>query len=197
MQEPTNKVEVDLPFDDGAKDSLWFQNVCTEIISHMPQYDRVQQYGVSGNKQNGIDVSAHEGDAVWGFQCKHYTTTPFRAADVLKAVKEATFTASRFVIMLASSDRYKATDEVARHETWDLWDRRKLSQIVRSLDRERGIDIVRTFFTPTWVESFFGEARARSFVDGSAFYRPFVSPQLIDHSKPLVDRQEATEAIAA
>ena len=197
MVEPTQPLEQVLPFDDGARDEIWFQNVCAELLSGLPEYESVEQYGVSGNKQFGIDISAKENGDVVGFQCKHYTKRRFGAGEVKKAVLDATYAAEKFVLMLCSEDRNRAADEVALHPKWELWDKRKLSTLVRQLDRERGIDLVRTFFSVRWVESFFGETRARSFVDGSTFYEPFAPPQLIDHTRPLVNLNVAAAQVAS
>lgn len=197
MQEPTQPLETVLPFDDGARDAIWFQNVCAELLSGLPQYREVLQYGVSGNKQFGIDISAKAGDDVVGFQCKHYTRSRFGAGEVKAAVQAATYDAKRFVIMLCSEDRNRAVDEVTLHPGWELWDKRKLSTLVRQLDRERGIDLVRTFFSLQWVESFFGETRARTFVDGSTFFKPYGPPNLIDHTHALVNLESASAQLAA
>lgn len=197
MAEPTQPLEQVLPFDDGARDAIWFQNVCAELLSGMPQYEKVEQYGVSGNKQFGIDIRGKQSGDVVGFQCKHYTRSRFGAAEVKKAVADAKYPAEKFVLMLCSDDRNRAADEVALHPKWELWDKRKLSSLVRSLDRDRGIDLVRTFFSVRWVEVFFGETKVRSFVDGSTFFKPFAPPQLIDHTRPLVNLDEAAARMAA
>ncbi len=142
-----------LPLND--KNFTWtnFEAFCRAFIeSHTgkPCY----HYGVSGNKQNGIDLYVDLEDGRHVFQCKQYKS--FSVAQFLKAKNETIYPAISFTVLVACEVGAKVRDEVDKYPNWALWDLRDISNKVKELPSPSARKLVRQRISPQWVSRFLG-----------------------------------------
>lgn len=82
---------------------------------------RVAQYGVPGDKQDGIDLRGDFSDgahAAW--QCRHLER--LRASDVRSAVAEVTYQGTdECYLVFAGIATRQAQEEMDKHAGWQLW----------------------------------------------------------------------------
>jgi transcriptional regulator with XRE-family HTH domain len=146
----------ELPF--NRLDAYQFEAFCDALASRLyPDAREVLPYGVSGDKQHGIDIRVvtADGERI-GIQCKKYEK--FHPASFTKAVAELDRTRARvdrcvlFLSTRASAAVIEACDKL---DEWTVWDSRILSREVGNLPRDQALTLVDRFF-PDMREEFLG-----------------------------------------
>ena len=149
-------LETLLPFEDLTWEK--FQDFCTAFIDSLPEVGRCTQYGVAGDSQDGIDIVAelHNGQT-WAFQCKR--ERQFGRKKVEKAIKAATYSADKYIILLSRVATKDTRDAVPTQNTWAMWDAQDISRMVRDtnkISRDTAYFLVSDYFGTEWVKLFLG-----------------------------------------
>jgi Restriction endonuclease len=164
-----------------------FELFSAELISRLPEFDFVQNYGEAPDKQFGIDIVAQKGKKRWAFQCKRVEL--FRPGDFRKVASAATsFSADVFVLILSSRARRQLVDEVAG-AGWKLWDSAQIDRKIRGLST--GFDLVEGYFGRDIARAFLGKRRPGVFLSPGEYFAPFLKTQRVGGvTTPLVGRRE-------
>jgi hypothetical protein len=186
-----------LPFNDPNVDWAWFEEAVRDLFRRMDGYTNVNLYGVAGDHQDGIDMTANtEERGHVGIQCKKVQN--FGAANVTAAVRAATYAADGFILALSIKAAVGARTELAKHAGWDLWDQVRLSDAVRDLPLEAAIDYVERHFGEGTSAAFLGRHRPSTFLSRDAFFEPFTDPNRpINHAWTRVGTSAPLDKLAA
>lgn len=125
---PTHSLEPD-EFEDFTERLLSAHRFCSDSVRHVVM---VERWGRKGDKQHGIDFKGTWSDgktAAW--QCKRYDD--LSAADVRAAVKACSFEADEHYLTYSAEASSLARIEIAKHEGWQLLDRRGLGRMLEDL----------------------------------------------------------------
>ncbi len=152
-----------LPFNQRSAQD--FERICVVVAEQVDGLRDVRLYGVSGQRQDGIDLVGWDtdGQAVV-YQARRWATFSDRA--LRKSVNDyaaagRAFGAKRFVVCVATSARRtEIIDELDRQRKIrefgvDLYDQERLSEMLRPRH-----DLVRRLFSPEWEGLFCGAERA-------------------------------------
>ena len=182
-----------LPFFGPGTDGDRFEAFCHDLLARTPEFADVRRWGVSGDKQDGFDVLASQAGDEWGFQCKR--EKEFGPQKVRDAIAEATRPVAQGVILLArpATAGARTTAEDAGWKTWDATD---LSQRVRALPTESGIQLVRAHFGNDAVKRFLGIEFDLPWTSLGDFFEPFLqSSRLFTHDHVLAGRVDELQAL--
>lgn len=177
---PTHPLEPFLPFDDPARDDAWFENAVRDLL-RLHGYLNVEFYGGPGDRQEGIDIRADDDGQHIGIQAKK--RDEFGDRDVEDAVTAATYPADRFILALSRRATVGARKAIDRHkDRWELWDKVRLSDLVRELPHNTAVHYIEGHFHPAFVETFLGAGRSTTFVERDTYFASFSDPnRLIYH----------------
>jgi DNA-binding transcriptional regulator YiaG len=155
---------------------------------------KVNQLGSQGDDQRGFDVLVVQPDGHRiGIQCKR--TKQFGPQQVKAAVEAAELDVDESFLVLSREATAAARFELDQHAGWQVWDRVDLSRLVRLLEPETALCVMRTYF-PGQIDDFLGLSSARPWLSAEEFYRP--SPHvLLDHRQPLVGRAHLVDELAS
>ncbi|MDA0565186.1 ATP-binding protein [Streptomonospora sp. S1-112] len=148
----------------------------------------IVRWGVSGDTQGGIDLFGHFNDGVpAAWQCKHLKS--LSPARVIQAVHELTFEEAKELYLVYSDvAKIGARNEIKKHPSWQLWDRRDLTVMLRELP----VQIQREILDEFWgqeVRRLFLESPDDSFVSIETFAGERRSPEdVMNDIAPLVGR---------
>jgi len=116
--------------------------------SETRRVQHIERWGVSGDKQDGIDFFGRFNDgtpAAW--QVKQLRK--LSRADVQEAVKAMTFEkANELYLVYGGIATIQARKEVLEHDGWTLIDRRTLTEMLRLLPTHAQQDIIQRFWGP-------------------------------------------------
>jgi transcriptional regulator with XRE-family HTH domain len=194
---PRRPLLEELPF--NRLDAYQFEAFCAALASRLyPDAQEVLRYGVSGDKQHGIDIRVvtADGERV-GIQCKKYEK--FHPASFAKAVAEldrARARVDRCVLFLstrASASVLEACDEL---EGWTIRDSRTLSREVRELPRDQALSLVDGFF-PDMREEFLGVRTPSVWQTVEESFPSSLPSRVYSHGFRLVGRTATLDAMAA
>ena len=182
-----------LPFFDLGTDGDPFEMFCHDLLARTPEFDEVRRWGVSGDKQDGFDVLAAHASGEWGFQCKR--ERQFGAQKVRDAIAAATRPVAQGVILLARPATVDAR-AAAENEGWKMWDATDLSQRVRALPTEGGVQLVRAHFGNEVVKRFLGIDFDLPWTTLDSFFKPFLGTgRLFTHGHALAGRDAEIQAL--
>jgi len=171
-----------------------FERAVADLMQcHFPGA-KVSQLGSQGDDQRGFDILVVEPDGHRiGVQCKR--VKQFGPKRVRAAAEAAELDVDDSFLVLSCKATAAARFELDQHAGWQLWDRVDLSRLVRFLDPEPRLQMVRTHF-PNQIEAFLGLSSARAWLSAEQFYRP--SPHvLLDHRQALVGRTQLVDEIVS
>lgn len=157
----------DRRFEDFVERLLKAQPLLGPQVRHVAE---VARWGVPGDKQDGIDLlGRYSDDVTAAWQCKHLRTlTP---AQVRKAVDELTFDgAAEIYLVYADVAKAAARNEIRKHQSWRLWDRRDLMAMLRALPVQSQRDLLDEFWGGE-VRRHFIESPGDTFVSLETFAR--------------------------
>jgi transcriptional regulator with XRE-family HTH domain len=181
-----------LPFPNLAPEE--FERAVADLVQCRFPDSAVSQLGGQGDDQRGFDVLAVQPDGHRiGIQCKR--AKQFGPQRVREAVEAAELDVDESLLVLSREATAAARFELGRHAGWQLWDRVDLSRLVRLLEPEIALRVMRTYF-PGQIDDFLGLSSARPWLSAEEFYRP--SPQvLLDHRHALVGRAELIDELVS
>jgi transcriptional regulator with XRE-family HTH domain len=180
-------------------DAYQFEAFCDALASRLyPDAQEVLRYGVSGDKQHGIDIRVVTADGKRiGIQCKKYEK--FQPASFAKAVAELDRDRARvdscvlFLSTRATAAVVSACDEL---EEWTIWDSRILSREVSRLPRDQALTLVDRFF-PDMREEFLGVRNPSIWQTAEEAFPISLPSPVYSHEFQLVGRTAMVEAMTA
>jgi transcriptional regulator with XRE-family HTH domain len=120
-----------------------FERFVTYMLELLYPDADVQRAGSSGHTQDGLDITVVWSDRRYSYQCKRVER--FGPADVLKAIDAHTAPADKKHLVLSRIASPQAVEAARSRPDWVLWDKEKLSAIIRLKlsieDQERLVDI--------------------------------------------------------
>lgn len=157
----------------------------------------VERWGVPGDKQDGIDLFGRFNDEVLAaWQCKQLKK--LSRSDVRAAVAALTFEgADEHYLVYGRLATQQARDEMRKHVSWTLLDRRDLTEMFRLLPAYAQRDIAQRFWGSD-IRRLFVEAPDDGFVSLITFTEGRRNPDAVMNDLgPLVGREAELEALAA
>ena len=123
-----------------------FQGFCALLLELMYEGQAtVNQVGVQGDPQAGIDIEARFDDGRYeAFQCKREKT--FGARKVAAAIKRVTMRCNRAVILLSRPATVAARKPLARKRRWGLWDTEDIARKIRALPLAKQKRLIDAYF---------------------------------------------------
>ncbi|WP_396290239.1 restriction endonuclease [Curtobacterium sp. KT1] len=110
--------------------------------------DRVNRWGRSGDKQDGIDLAgAWDDGTTVAFQCKRWATLSPSAVRTI--VDETAYNADEFKLVFSGVASAAARKALSEFPAWDLWDARDLRQLLSDLP----LHVQRDVLDETWSAS--------------------------------------------
>ena len=179
-----------LPLDDPNLPWERFEAFCEELISKLPGVKETHRYGRSGSGQGGIDIFADLEDGErWAFQCRQWKK--FTKTDATKAIRETSYQADRFILMLSRQATSGVRDACDGHPNWDVWDVGDISRKVREMSPHSRASLVEAHLGPAWRKSFLGLSGLTPFVVPAEFFYPFSNKSaLFNHTWQIVGRSD-------
>lgn len=172
-----------------------FENFCVDLLTrhYRPHAARVNRYGGTGSKQEGIDIEVRSDSFVHTFQCKQ--VKEFGEKKVHSAVAAHEFKADLNVLLLSNTASPGARKAIAQHAQWLLWDKVDISARFRELAMVDRRDLVDIYF-PGQRRGLLGELEAGPFQSPDEFFKPFVLPERhFNHAWALVGRDTELEEL--
>lgn len=165
----------DRRFEDFVERLLKAQPLLGPQVRHVAE---VARWGVPGDKQDGIDLlGRYNDDVTAAWQCKHLRT--LTAAQVRKTVDDLTFDgAAEVYLVYADVAKAAARNEIQKHESWHLWDRRDLTVMLRALPVQTQRDLLEEFWGGE-VRRHFVESPQDTFVSLETFTRARLNPESV------------------
>lgn len=157
---------------------------------------RVERWGTSGDKQDGIDLAGEYTDGVMAaWQCRHLDK--LRPFEVKSAVEEVTYEdAEEFYLVFSRTASSQARAEMKKHSGWTLLDRGQLTAMLRDLPSQ----VQRDVLDLTWGEAvrrLFCEGPGDAFVSLERFATARRNPNAVMNDLgPLVGRKGELTALA-
>ncbi|MFI2036145.1 helix-turn-helix domain-containing protein [Streptomyces bottropensis] len=194
---PRRPLLEELPF--NRLDAYQFEAFCAALASRLhADAQEVLRYGVSGDKQHGIDIRVvtADGERI-GIQCKKYEK--FQPASFAKAVEELDRARARvdhcvlFLSTRASAAVLEACDKV---DGWTIRDSRTLSREVRELPLDQALSLLDGFF-PDMREEFLGVRTPSVWQTVEEAFPASLSSPVYSHGFRLVGRTETLDAMTA
>ena len=184
----------------GGLPSDVFEELSTELLHRLLRgVADVRRHGAQGHAQNGIDgvidytAGERKGER-WAFQCKRHKE--FGPAAVHTAVREATFPADRYLLLLARTASTGARNAIDEHERWVLWDADDISRIIRTeLSFDDQVRLIDCYMRAS-LEPFLGVEAPGPWLTREEFFRPIGGSTLYSHRWTLVGRTEERRALA-
>ena len=179
-----------LPLNDPNLPWDRFEDFCEELISRLPGVKETHRYGRRGSRQRGIDITADlDNGERWAFQCRQWMK--FTKTDAARAMRETTYPADRFILMLSRQATSGVRDACDGHPNWDVWDVGDISRKVREMELHSAAKLVEGHFGPAWRKAFLGLLGLTPFVAPTEFFRPLLNQSaLFNHTWQLVGRSD-------
>jgi len=177
-------------------DALLLRMRFLDVVPHLISHGR---HGVSGQKQDGIDFFGEYDDgttATW--QCKDWLG--LSETQVGKVIADTAVQADRHVLAFAGIAGAHVRTLINGTPSWQLWDQRDLSNLVRSLPIYQARTLLDHHFGSTARNRFLPLASADVFLGLEQYFEPLLSSgRRFHHSAEVVGRNqvvgELTEAI--
>ncbi|WP_216327367.1 restriction endonuclease [Deinococcus aestuarii] len=182
-----------LPLGDLAPSE--FESFCADLIRLQPGVQRCARLGVSGDKQDGIDLIA---DLAGGrrrvIQCRRWRR--FTRSDAERTLQEARYPADEHMLLLASVATATPRRVLENAPGWTIWDADDVAREVRCLPPDPARQLVQTHFGREWRRAFLQLDAPSPFVPAETFFGPFVRPgRLFRHDWTLVGRDADLRAL--
>lgn len=192
---PVNPRPENLPLNDHNWSWERFEAFCHDLISQFGTTEIANRYGRKGDFQKGIDIVARLTDGMcWVFQCKRYKN--FTETNIKKAIRETTYEADKYILLLSCEASRKVRDEIDKHSNWECWDVRDISIEVRNLKPEISRRLVETHFSADWRKAFLGLSGLETFVSSKTFFQTLLDQnRLFHHCWSFVGRKLILEEL--
>jgi hypothetical protein len=172
-----------------------FQVFCQDLISRLEDVTDCHQYGVEGNRQDGIDLFAiMKSGEHWAFQNKRWKQ--FGPQDLEDAVKATAYQADKYIVLLSREATSNVRKKLADFPKWHIWDRCDLSTKVRQLPLDTARRLVDDHFGSWWRREFLGVDAVAAFLGSNDFFREWLDDgRLLHHCFELIGRAEQLAAL--
>jgi transcriptional regulator with XRE-family HTH domain len=190
----TVTVSFDQPLPVDALSPESFERFMTQLLEKRFPDAQIAPAGGMGHTQDGVDILADFADGhKESFQCKRVKR--FGPADVEAAVAADTMGANRKHLVLSRVASPSTAAALARHPGWTLWDKAKLSRLVRELAPSDAVRLVDMFF-PGQRFALLGITSAGPWQSAEQFFAPFEDRSAtFRHNWPLVGRAPLMKSI--
>ncbi|WP_411733285.1 restriction endonuclease [Paeniglutamicibacter sp.] len=189
---PTPSLSPD-EFEDFTERLLSAHRACVGDLRHVSRVDR---WGRKGDKQDGIDFEGEWSDgssSAW--QCKRYDN--LTAAQVKKFVGECTFEADEYYLVYSGEASRNARLEMAKHENWELIDRRGLGRLLDDLPLHRKRQVLDDTWGTAMRKQLLKVPGEDAFLTISAFRSTRLDPlSLLNDCGPLIGRTTELSALS-
>jgi hypothetical protein len=172
-----------------------FERLCLRLVEENHSIENCEIYGVSGSKQEGIDIFAlKDSNKYECFQCKrHQTITPGKLDDIIKEFKSGSWASKSDKFFLCTSlalnltglqDKFNALKLDLKNVGIDFvkWDSIQINRILKKYPI-----IVRNFFGDEWCRLFCGE----TYVDDNKLAIEDIVRELADIKSLLTEGRSA------
>lgn len=190
---PTTGLSPD-EFEDFTERLLSAYRSCAEPLRRI---ERVERWGRRGDKQDGIDFEGTWSDgktAAW--QCKRYDR--LTVAHVKRAVEDCSFDADEYYLTYSGEASPAARYEMAKHDKWQLLDRRGLGRMLDDLPLHKRRQVLDTTWGVPTRKQFLRLAAEDAFlsIEDYAVGRRDLS-NLLNDCGPLVGRTDELDGMAS
>ena len=174
-----------------------FQEFCTTFLAAHFSGSTVNQFGGTGEAQDGIDLEVRllDGSYYTG-QCKR--EAEFGPAKVKRAMKAHKVDCDRAFILLSREATAKARKALPKRSKkhWTLWDSRDIARAIRmDLNPTKRLELVDTFF-PLYRQPFLGVEEPTPFETTGRYFAPLLSKDKpFSHAWALVGRESELSAL--
>ena len=181
----------------GALSAELFQEFCATFVAARFPDATINQFGVSGDPQEGIDIEATLPDASYiTFQCKREREFgPGKIRDAVKAHKRK---CNRAYILLSREATAAARDAVPKKspaKPWTLWDSRDIAREIRLISSSKALALIDAFF-PQHRKSFLGVEDPSAFEAPAQYFAPLLRRDIaFSHGWTLVGRETELKSI--
>jgi transcriptional regulator with XRE-family HTH domain len=191
---PGRALLAELPFD--VLDPQEFEEFAVSLLKELyPQATRPYQLGGPGHKQGGFDVVAETDDKVLAaVQCKRVAR--FGPAEVHKAVAVAVLPAKEYFLFLSSVASPAAHTAMRQYQGWQLWDRKRLSEVVHDLPPGAAVRIVDRFF-PGLRYDFLRVMLPGPWLEPADYFGRLARSDYYSHQWRLVGRGQVVDSLRA
>lgn len=158
-----------------------FQLFCRDLLIEQG-HKNAQVYGVSGDKQDGIDVMSND-EAQIAIQCKRVQSFgPKKVQEVIELYSSQGRNDKDKIIAL-TKEHTRAEQDTATAGGWIVWDLSDLSKKVRDLPEHSQRRIMRTYFPGErqLLENCLGLKSTSPFVEGDEYFRQYGDGQLLNY----------------
>ena len=151
--------------------------------------------GIPGGRQYGVDIEATMSNGeTWVFQCKHYIKTNWTKRHTERAVKEVTYKADRFFLVITQEVGEEARSPIEELEDWNLWDVRQISSLFlenKDLTEQEKMRLLRTHFGKEWCIRLLGQCEEAPYLLPDPYFLPFLDEnRIFYHGYPWVKNPE-------
>ncbi|MBS1885618.1 MAG: ATP-binding protein [Actinobacteria bacterium] len=185
-----------LPFGQDSFEWNRFESFCLAAVRAMPDVERAERYGKTGEAQKEIDIEADLKDGrKRTIQCRHRKAFNIRHAE--KTVKGTTYEADEHEIWVTCAVGTKVSDYIDGLDGWRIESGEGIGQRIRGeVPREKARLIVADAFGARVSRAFLGPDSPVAFVAPEDFFLPFdKAGLLLRHDLPLVGRQAELRAL--
>lgn len=170
-----------------------FERLCLRLVEESHSIENCEIYGVSGSKQDGIDIFALKDSKNYdSFQCKRYQTISARKLDeIINEFKRGSWASKSDKFFLCTSLALNSTGLQDKFNTLKLdlkkvgidfikWDSVQINRILK-----KHPTIVRNFFGDAWCKLFCGEV----YVNANKLAIENLAKELTDIKELLKDKK--------
>jgi DNA-binding XRE family transcriptional regulator len=167
-----------------------FQGFCAMLLRYRHEHEAdVNQFGVEGNKQYGIDIEVRfRNNRYVGYQCKREKT--FGKAKVQRAMKALKVRCDQAVILLsrrATTDARQALPK--RSRKWKIWDSEDICRELRALPLLAQRRIIDVYF-PAYRKDFLGLVQTSAVDPIDVYFAPLTRKEnAFSHAWKLIGRE--------
>jgi hypothetical protein len=181
----------------GSNDITWeqFEQFCLAFFNALPEVERANRYGGSGDKQDGIDIEiVFKDGSTAGAQCRQ--REKFGKPDFDKAVRDNLYATDRHIVVTSGPATAPARKAAREMPDWVLWDIDDIGVRVRSLPRVDACWLLEDHLGSQQRRTFLGPAGPLTLAHWSVRFRRLLqSDRLFSHTLPLVGRDAALSAL--
>lgn len=183
------------PFPIDALAPVTFEQFTADLVEALYPEATVRQQGATGHRQDGTDVVATFPDGTsWSFQCKRVER--FGPADIEKVVAAHSLEADRKFLVLSRPASPQASEALARHAGWTLWDKQDINRKVRILPVEAQERLVDIYFRGQRM-ALLGRSEPGPWMTVDQYFSPFHGRAAVfSHDWDLVGRDAEIERLA-
>lgn len=150
-----------------------FQRFCKDLLVHQGHSNAIV-YGVSGDAQDGIDVSSEDNDSII-MQCKRVSYGNFFGKAKIQEIAKIYNKSSRkdkIKIIAVTKSVNRTEQDAAKEEGWQIWGLNRITTEVRALDLVKKRELVVAYFpnNPEILKECLGVDPLTPFISSEKFF---------------------------